>query len=145
MARVDFYHVTRDPAPVVVARLAERALLADGRMLIVAADAGLRDAVDAALWTANAESFLPHGTPPDASDPIVIGATPGDAVNQASLIALADGVWRGDALDFDRTLFLFDSQQIDDARSAWRMLSKRDDVDCHYWRQDSDGRWVKGP
>ncbi len=150
MARVDFYHMTRDAAPVVVARLAERAVAGGGRLLIVAAEAKLRDGIDAALWTTNAESFLPHvmlSQPGDVEivEPILIAADIAGERHSATLVALADGVWRDEALEFERALYLFDGQAIDDARSAWRVLSKRGDVDCHYWRQDSGGRWVKGP
>ena len=150
MARVDFYHMTRDAAPVVVARLAERAVTGGARLLIVAAEAKLRDAIDATLWTTNAESFLPHVMLPQPGDvavvePILIAADIPAERYGAALVALADGVWRDEALTFDRALYLFDGQAIDDARAAWRVLSKRDDGECHYWRQDGGGRWVKGP
>lgn len=150
MARVDFYHMTRDTAPVVVARLAERAVAGGARLLIVAGEAKLRDAVDAALWTTNAESFLPHAMLPQPDgvalvEPVLIAGDIPVERHGATLVALADGVWRDEALTFDRALYLFDGQAIDDARGAWRVLSKRDGVDCHYWRQDGSGRWVKGP
>ncbi|MFM9978887.1 MAG: DNA polymerase III subunit chi, partial [Sphingomonadaceae bacterium] len=97
------------------------------------------------------ESFLPH-PPADHSgvdlaiEPIVITASLDDgAGNGARMVALADGQWREDALTFARSLFLFDGQGIDDARSAWRTLSKREDVECHYWKQDEGGRWREGP
>ena len=150
-SRVDFYHLTRDPAPVVVARLAERVQAGGDRLLVVAAERETREALDAALWTAIPESFLPH-VPADQSvgdlsdEPIIIVASMKDgAANGATMVAVADGQWRDDALGFVRTFFLFDGQGIDDARSAWRVLSKRDDVDCHYWRQDEGGRWREGP
>lgn len=150
-SRVDFYHLTRDPAPLVVVRLAERVLTGGDRLLVVAAAREAREALDAALWSAIPESFLPH-PPGDQSgvdlaiEPIVIAASLDDgASNGAKMVALADGQWRDDALIFARTLFLFDGQGIDDARSAWRTLSKRDDVECHYWKQDDGGRWREGP
>jgi DNA polymerase III subunit chi len=119
-------------------------------MLIVAGETKLRDAVDAALWSTNDESFLPHAILPQTSDrallePILIAADIQDDRFGAKLVALADGVWRDGALTFDRALYLFDGQAIDDARAAWRVLSKREDGECHYWRQDMAGRWVKGP
>lgn len=158
-SRVDFYHLTRDPAPLVAARLAERVLAGGDHLLVVAAEREAREALDAALWSAIPESFLPH-PPADHSgadlavEPIVIAASLGDGLggglgggvgDGATMVALADGQWRDDALAFARTLFLFDGQGIDDARSAWRTLSKRDDVECHYWKQDDGGRWREGP
>lgn len=150
-SRVDFYHLTRDPAPVVLARLAERVLAGGSRLLVVAEARDQREAIDAALWTTVPESFLPHAMAgpslADAADePILIGdAIDGPAANGASMAALADGQWRDEALTFDRTLLLFDGQRIDDARAAWRTLSKRDDVECRYWKQDEGGRWREGP
>ena len=150
-ARVDFYHLTRDAAPPVVARLAERVLAGGARLLVVAGVREQREAIDAALWTAIPESFLPHAPAgaalaDAAADPVLISdSIDGPAANGATMAALADGVWRDEALAFERTLLLFDGQQIDDARSAWRTLSKRDDVECRYWKQDSAGRWREGP
>ncbi len=150
-ARVDFYHLTRDPAPTVLARLAERVLAGGARLFVVAASREEREAIDAALWTAVPESFLPHAIATaaladSADEPILIGdAIDHPAANGATMAALADGVWHDEALAFDRTLLLFDGQRIDDARSAWRTLSKREDVECHYWKQDDGGRWREGP
>lgn len=151
MARVDFYHLTRDPAPPVLARLAERVLSGGNRLWIVAADGAAREAIDAALWTAIPESFLPHmsagvADADQADELIAISATlDGPAANGATMLALADGEWRDGALEFSRTLFLFDGSRIDDARAAWRTLSKREGVECHYWKQDEAGRWKEGP
>lgn len=151
MARVDFYHLTRDAAPPVLARLAERVLAAGDRLVIVAADGPVREAIDSALWTAVPESFLPHmpaATPlaQQVGEPIVLAGSLDEPVpNGATIAALADGQWRDAALDFARTLFLFDGSHIDDARAAWRTLSKREAVECHYWKQDGAGRWREGP
>lgn len=151
MARVDFYHLTRDPAPPVLARLAERVLAGGNKLLIVAADLAAREAIDAALWTAIPESFLPHMPAgaidaDQADEPIALSAKlEGSAANGATMLALADGEWRDEALTFNRTLLLFDGSRIDDARAAWRILSKREGVECHYWKQDEAGRWREGP
>lgn len=151
MARVDFYHLTRDPAPPVLARLAERVLSGGHRLLIVATDLSAREAIDAALWTAIPDSFLPHmpagaAEADQVDEPIAISAAlEGPAANGATMVALADGEWRDEALEFSRTLFLFDGSGIDDARAAWRTLSKREGVECHYWKQDEVGRWKEGP
>jgi DNA polymerase-3 subunit chi len=151
MARVDFYHLTRDPAATVLARLAERVLGAGDRLLIVAGEIAVREDIDAALWTALPESFLAHmpaGSPvaDQVDEPVMLASSLDDALAiRPSIVALADGEWRDQALDFTRTLFLFDGSHIDDARAAWRTLSKREGVECHYWKQDSAGRWKEGP
>ncbi|MFM6854092.1 MAG: DNA polymerase III subunit chi [Sphingopyxis sp.] len=157
MARVDFYHLPGDAVAPVLARLAQAVLGGGNQLLIVAADPAARDAIDNGLWTAMADSFLPHApaaTPiaQQGAEPIAIADTLGDdAVNGAKIVALADGEWRDAALNYDRVLFLFNSRLIDDARAAWRRLTKSAGVaksagvECHYWRQDGAGRWREGP
>lgn len=149
MARVDFYRLTRDPVERVLPALAERVLANGDRLLIVAAAAMQRQAIDEALWTQTAASFLPHGHAGSADEriePILLaGALDGPPANGASHVALADGEWRDAALGFDRTFLLFDNSRIDDARATWRALAARDDVDNHFWKQDDRGRWSEGP
>ena len=149
MARVDFYRLTRDPVERVLPALATRILGAGDRLLVVAAPAMQRQAIDEALWTLQPASFLPHGaagSPDEAIEPILIAGTLGPTpANGARLVALADGEWRDEALGFDRTFLLFDNSRIDDARATWRTLAARDDVDNRFWKQDENGRWSEGP
>lgn len=149
MARVDFYRLTRDPVERVLPALATRILGAGDRLLVVAAPAMQRQAIDEALWTLQPASFLPHGgagSPDEAIEPILIaGALDPAPANGARLIALADGEWRDEALGFDRVFLLFDNSRIDDARAMWRALAARDDVDNRFWKQDENGRWSEGP
>ncbi len=149
MPRVDFYRLTRDPVERVLPAIATRILGAGDRLLIVAAPAMQRQAIDEALWTLNPASFLPHGaagSPDEAIEPILISGTLDAAPpNRARLVALADGEWRDEALGFDRTFLFFDNSRIDDARATWRVLTARDDVDNRFWKQDENGRWSEGP
>ena len=149
MARVDFYRLTRDPAERVLPVLATRVLANGDRLLVVAAPAMQRQAIDEALWTLNPASFLPHGhagSPDEAIEPILIsGILASPPPNGATLVALADGEWRDEALTFDRVLLLFDNSRIDDARALWRTLAAREDVDNRFWKQDENGRWSEGP
>ncbi len=149
MARVDFYRLTRDPVERVLPALATRILANGDRLLVVAAPAMQRQAIDEALWTLQPASFLPHGhagSPDEEIEPILISGTLDvSPPNRASLVALADGEWREEALGFDRIFLLFDNSRIDDARALWRALAARDDVDNRFWKQDENGRWSEGP
>ena len=149
MARVDFYRLTRDPVERVLPALATRILANGDRLLVVAAPAMQRQAIDEALWTLQPASFLPHGhagSPDEEIEPILISGTLDvSPPNRASLVALADGEWREEALGFERTFLLFDNSRIDDARATWRALAARDDVDNRFWKQDERGRWSEGP
>jgi DNA polymerase-3 subunit chi len=55
---------------------------------------------------------------------------------------IADGTWRDSALAFARAFYLFDSDTLEEARSAWRSLAGRDQLERHYWANDN-GRWVE--
>jgi DNA polymerase-3 subunit chi len=141
--QVDFYHLTLQPIERVLPRLAERVLAGGGRLLIVAEGDQQRATLDKLLWSYAPESFLPHaqaGGAHDADQPVLIAAAP-DPANGARNILLADGVWRDEALGYDRAFHLFDEASIAAARAAWRALGDRDGVERRYWKQDEAGRW----
>jgi DNA polymerase III subunit chi len=145
--RVDFYHLTRAPVAAVLPVIAERLLDGGERLLVCVEDAGERAGIDKALWDYRPNSFLPHaqiGGEQDAAQPILLSSET-DATNAARNIAIADGIWRDDALGYDRAFYFFTSENIDDARGAWRALATRDGVDRHYWKQDEAGKWREGP
>lgn len=143
--QVDFYHLTRAPLDRVLPRIAER-VLADGeRLLIVAQDEALAGRIDRSLWDFAPDAFLPHaraGAGHDADQPVLIA---GDILpaNGARHVALIDGVWRDEALTFERAFHFFDDDNIVAARAAWRGLSGKAGVEPRYWRQDDAGKWEK--
>lgn len=139
--RADFYHLTRVPLEKVLPSIAERVLASGERLVIVAEDDKILTRIDALLWSYKPESFLPHGRGED--QPILLTADAGDAAAQN--IALIDGQWRDGALTFARAFYFFDSQSIDSARTAWRALADKGDVERHYWKQDDAGKWIEGP
>ena len=141
--QVDFYHLTA-PLERVLPVIAERVLVQGDRLLIVADEARL-PALDRLLWTFKPESFLPHacaGGDADAAQPILLAAAP-EAANGARNVALVDGVWRDEALGFDRALHFFDEERIREARLAWKALAARDGVERRYWKQDEGGGWER--
>jgi len=143
--QVDFYQLAGTPIESVVSQLAAKVLESGERLLIVCRDGQLRALLDEALWTQEPTSFLAHGGHDDRPkiQPILL-ADNVDPQNGARFIMLADGVWRDAALDADRVFYLFDADRLDDARTAWRSLSDKDDAEPHYWKQDN-GRWRQGP
>jgi len=143
--QVDFDHLTRTPVERVLPRIAERVLEESGRLLIVSEDEALAERLDAHLWNYRPESFLPHGragAPGEKDQPVLISASC-EASNLARNIALGDGVWRDDALKFDRAFLLFGEDHIQDAREAWRSLGKIEGLDLRYWKQDEAGKWQR--
>lgn len=141
--QVDFYHLTRLPLERALPQIAERVLASGQRLLIVSGDPGQRAQLDQQLWSYAPESFLPHaelGAGDDAVQPVLL-APDVNAANGARHIALVDGHWRDEALDFERVFHFFDEAAIRDARAAWKGLAERSDVERRYWKQNEAGRW----
>ena len=144
--QVDFYQLSRDPVHQVVPAIAARVLENGERLLIVEAREGGQDRLSQALWAAAPASFLAHdraGCEHPALQPILL-AEECTAANGASHIALADGMWRDEALAFKRVFYIFDATTTDHARACWKALKSRGDVEPRYWRQEGR-RWVQGP
>jgi len=142
--QVDFYQLSETPPEQVIATLAEKVLEGDGRLLIVAEDEAQLARLDRILWDQGSASFLPHGVAggaDDARQPILLSSSP-DAPNQARNMLIADGQWREAALTYDRSFYLFDSDTLEGARLAWKLLAGREGVERRYWAREG-GRWVK--
>ena len=143
---VDFYHLASTPLERVLPRICER-LLADGERLLVVGGPELLARLDEQLWTYASDAFLPHAradTPGAERQPILLSEQT-EPLNGAANIALADGVWRDEALTFARTFYLFDDAHLDTARGAWRALRAREEAEPRFWKQADGGKWVQGP
>ncbi|MEG3180711.1 DNA polymerase III subunit chi [Sphingomonas sp. LT1P40] len=141
--QVDFYHLTITPVERALPGIAVKVVESGGRLLVVSGDATQRARIDHSMWTWQAESFLPHaqaGTGDDAIQPVLIGEAV-EAANGARFVALIDGIWREEALTFDRAFHFFDADRIVEARTAWKALADRDGLDRRYFKQDENGRW----
>ena len=142
--RVDFYQLGAASLEQVIASLSEKLVEQGERLIIVAADEASLARLDRLLWDQGAASFIPHavaGGSEDARQPILLSTT-ADAAKRARNLLIGDGTWRESALAFHRAFYLFDSTTLEEARSAWRSLAARDEVERHYWANDN-GRWVE--
>lgn len=143
---VDFYFLTVVPLERALPRICDKVLGTGGRLLVVA-EGPLLAQLDSLLWSYERDAFLPHGQEGQAGaedQPVLLSAAL-DASNGARKVALADGIWREEALAFDRIFYFFDNGRIDEARQAWRALKDRPEVERRYWKQDEKGSWVEGP
>ena len=141
--RVDFYQLSRDPAESVVPLLAQNTIRAGERMLVVSAADTQLARVSEALWQ-RPDAFLAHGlagSPDQERQPILLSDSP-EPANGAKYVALADGLWRDEALAFERAFLLFDDATLEAARGTWRMLDALDGVERNFWKQEG-GRWTK--
>ena len=144
--RVDFYQLSRDPVEQVLPQIAARVLDEGQRLLVVSAHTDQLSRISAGLWAAGPESFLAndHADAPLPDVQPILLSSACDPVNGASRVALVDGTFRDEALRFDRAFYFFDGETIEAARASWRALSKRDEIETFFWRQDG-GRWRQGP
>lgn len=139
--RVDFYLLDRDPAEAVVPLLARAAKQAGERVLVVSGDTEQISRIDKALWEAP-NAFLAHGIAGEgheARQPVLISAEIAP-VNDAKFVILADGKWRDESTQFDRTFLLFGDDRRQEARECWTMIGKNDQLERHFWKQDG-GKW----
>ncbi len=83
------------------------------------------------------------GDPHQARQPILL-ADGCSAPNGARMVLIADGVWRDEALDFDRVLLLFDAARRDAAAELWRRFMADAAVDNRIHKQDEHGQWREG-
>lgn len=144
--QVDFYQLTRDPVEQALPGIARRVLENGGRLLVVSDDAAQLERISRGLWDAGPDTYLAHDraeAPMPEAQPILLTGRC-EAANGAGMIALADGLWRDEALQFERVFYFFDDAAIDGARASWRTLSKADGVTPRFWKQDG-GKWRQGP
>jgi len=142
--QVDFYQLERDPVDRVLPAIAQRLLDQGERLLVIDGREGALERLSRALWSWKPDSFLAHGlvTGDDAPIQPILLTTEEEALNGARHVALADGVWRDAALQFERAFHFFDADTIDAARASWRALKGREGVTARFWRQDG-GKWIQ--
>ena len=144
--QVDFYQLNHDPVDQVLPAIAARILGLGERLLVVAADEAQIGRISAGLWAGPPESFLAHGRAGQGNESVqpVLLSHDCAAANGARHVAIADGLWRDEALGFERAFYFFDAITIDGARESWRALGKRAGVTPRFWRQEGR-KWVQGP
>ncbi|QMW22755.1 DNA polymerase III subunit chi [Sandaracinobacteroides saxicola] len=142
MTDIGFYHCTRTPAADAALKLVVRAHASGARVLLWADEVALT-AMDAALWSFDAASFVPHGRDDAARQPVLLASEP-QALNGADhLISLGRGVPPGFE-GFTRLFNLFEegSDAHARARADWKAIGGRDGVTRTYWQQGERG-WQK--
>ncbi len=65
MTEIGFYHLTRTPLERALPQLLEKIHGSGARAVVMTGSAERVDALNAALWTYEAASFLPHGAARD--------------------------------------------------------------------------------
>lgn len=147
MTDVSFYHLQRDGLHVALPKLLERALEAGKRAVVRVAGEDAVGALDEALWTYRADSFLPHGTAKlghTEMQPVYL-TVEDDNPNGADVLVLTDGVMSDDIEGYERCLYMFDGRLEEAtvlAREHWKSF-KEAGHSTTYWQQTDRGGWEK--
>ena len=145
MVEFAFYQLRRTPLEKALPKLLEKVLESGRRALVLAASEERAEALNAALWTYEQGSFLPHGTAADGSperQPIFLASDDGNP-NEAQVAVMVDGVAPADPGRFERCLDMFDGTDpaaLEAARARWRAHKERGDT-ITYWEQTEGGKW----
>lgn len=147
MARLDFYHLHRWPLDQALPRLLTRAYRSGARVLVLAASLDRVRALNALLWTFDANSWLPHGCRDDGHaehQPIWLSDRE-ERPNGATIVVLTEGMTVADPGAWDRVLDLFDGRDetaVQAARERWR-AARDTGHELHYWQQTETGGWTE--
>ena len=145
MVEIAFYQLRRTPLEKALPKLLEKVLESGRRAVVLAGSEERAEALNAALWTYDQGSFLPHGTARDGRperQPIFL-STDDSNPNDARIAVMVDGLAPVDPGRFERCLDMFDGTDpaaLEAARGRWRAHKERGDS-VTYWEQNQDGAW----
>lgn len=142
-----FYHLSRTPLESAAAPLMQKCLEAGWRVLAVSPDPERLARLDAALWTFDDASFLPHGQAEapgldPARQPVLLSAALQN-LNGADALVLMDGVEAEAHAPFRRCMVLFedrDETARGRAREQFKLASEAGLV-TRYFQQTPAGSW----
>jgi DNA polymerase III subunit chi len=146
MTDIGFYHLTRSGLDQALPQLLQKTMAAGKRALVVLGSEQRVQWFNDYLWTFDASSWLPHGTPKEGDakvQPIWLDVSD-DNPNKAEFLFLADGGTSNRIGEFERCFDLFDGHDDDavaDARGRWKTL-KEAGHQLAYWQQCERG-WEK--
>ncbi len=145
MAEIRFYQLKTTTLERALPQILEKILARGERAVVVAGSSERVEALNAALWTYNDHSFLPHGSARDgfAEDQPIWLTTLEENPNQAKVLVLTDGAVAETIDRWPMVLEIFDGNDeatIAAARARWKGFREAGHA-LAYWRQDERGKW----
>lgn len=142
---VRFYHLTRDPLDIALPSLLEKVVKAGHTVVVHGSDEDQLRALDKALWTFRADSFLPHAVAGSAhdSEQTILLTQNHEAPNKADVLVLLDGAESPLMESCAMTLMMFDGANADvvsTCRAHWSK-QKAAGAELTYWQQSDTGAW----
>ncbi len=148
MAEVGFYHLQKWPLERALPRLLEKVVASGHRAVLLTGSRERTEALDELLWTYDERSWLAHGTARTGhgeAQPVYLTEEE-ENPNGADVLLVIDGRQPDYALDFARTLDMFDGRDeaaVAAARQRWSAY-KGAGATVTYWKQTDRGGWERG-
>ncbi len=146
MLKISFYQIDDADLNDVVVMLVKKTRALDKKIVLYCPKPA-SEAIDNALWSHDAGSWLPHGL--DLADganlaPIWISSDMAENPIAAEFMILLHGAvpikWEG----FERAFVVFDGKsdtQLQQARSQWKQWKAQPEIEINYFSQVAGGKW----
>ena len=141
---IAFYHLSKWSLEFGIAKILERALSQNLKMVVRTASDERLTELDAALWTYDQGSFLPHGSTKEKNPeqhPIYL-TTGLEVPNKATVLILTENIDAEDISRFERCIDIFEEDRTAILRARDRWASRKTEgYSLTYWQQDENGKW----
>lgn len=147
MADIRFYHVTTQALDQAMFTILTKAAGMGKRCVVVCRDKTDMATFDEMLWTARADSFLPHGTAQDPHpdhQPVYLTLDSGDNPAAAEMLALKDIYPVPEKTDGYTMICDFidgrSEESVQAGRERWKAYKTMGHT-LTYWQQSDTGAW----
>ena len=141
---IAFYHLSKWSLELGLAKILERALSQNLKMVVRAASDENLTVLNTALWTYDQGSFLPHGSTKEKNpeqQPIYL-TTGLEVPNKATVLILTENIDAEDISRFERCIDIFEEDRTAILRARDRWASRKTEgYPLTYWQQDGNGKW----
>jgi len=147
MTDIGFYHLTRSSLEQALPKLLEKVISSGKRAVVRAGSEERVQCLNAALWTYEQGSFLPHGSNREGQaekQPIWLTGSQ-ENPNGSQILIVTDGAQAPDFEGYERCLEMFngnDPDAVAAARERWKAYRDAGH-ELTYWQQTESGGWMK--
>lgn len=145
MTTIQFYHLLSTSRERAVPKLMEKALAGGNKVVMLFDNSAALKAMSDALWSANPEGFLPHGTvsePHADKQPILLALAEANP-NGAGILCVLDGSSPASLASYSKVLDVFDGNDeaaVAAARQRWSQYKEAGHA-LQYVKQQPGGGW----
>ena len=146
---IQFYHLLTTPLEVALPQLLPKVLAGGFKAVLKCRDDAQVKLLDEAIWTQDANSFIPHGTASELladQQPLLLSLA-FERMNDAKLLMVLDGstVPEEAQQGYERMVDMFDGSSepsLTAARERWKVYKAAEHT-LTYYKQQSNGGWKK--